>query len=265
MRQATIGKARLINGDCRTALASLKAKSVDCVVTSPPYNIGIKYGAYHDSIPRKEYLSMLDAVAVQLKRVVKDHGSIFINVGYYSKYPCLIFDVHRIFARHFVLQNQIVWVKAISIGNESYGNFKPLNSERYLNNNFEYVFHFTSNGSVPLDRLAVGVPFKYKSNIKRFGHARDRRCKGNVWFLPYRNRSKRLNHPASYPISLPLACMKLHGRVRGTVLDPFVGSGTTLVAAEKLGLHSIGIEIDPAYFNASRLRLLRLLRRKHAA
>jgi site-specific DNA-methyltransferase (adenine-specific) len=158
----------------------------------------------------------------------------------------------------FALQNSIVWVKSISIGEESVGHFKPVNSRRYLNHTHEHVFHFTKEGQNPVDRLAVGVPFKDKSNIARWGHAEDRRCAGDVWFIPYqtiRSKAQRDHHPSPFPVELPGRCIKLHGKERATVLDPFLGVGATLLAAQRLGCRGLGIEIDAGYAEAAAWRL----------
>ena len=96
----------------------------------------------------------------------------------------------------------------------------------------------------------MGVPFKDKSNIARWGHKRDRRCAGNVWFIPYdtvRSKAQKYDHPAGFPVELPNRCIKLHGVKNATVLDPFAGTGTTLVAAEALRCTGIGIELDRHY------------------
>jgi site-specific DNA-methyltransferase (adenine-specific) len=117
---------------------------------------------------------------------------------------------------------------------------------------------------VRLDRLAIGVPFKDKSNIARRGHARDVRCRGNTWFIPYRTvqtKAEKFNHPGTFPVDLPRWCIRLHGKPGATVLDPFAGAGTTLVAAEREGAVGIGIEIDAAYVAVAMERLV-VMRRK---
>jgi site-specific DNA-methyltransferase (adenine-specific) len=158
----------------------------------------------------------------------------------------------------FCLQNSIVWVKSVSIGDDTFGHFKPVNSKRYLNHTHEHVFHFTKDGKTPLDRLAVGVPFKDKSNIARWGHSQDRRCGGDVWFIPYptiRSKAQRDHHPSPFPVELPERCIKLHGGESPLVLDPFLGVGSTLLAAQRLGCRGIGVEIDPGYAEAAAWRL----------
>src|SRR3954468_10590142 len=128
----------------------------------------------------------------------------------------------------FVLQNHILWVKSISIGDTTVGHFKPITSRRYLNHNHEAIFHFTKTGAVELDRLAIGEPFKDKSNIVRWGHKRNRRCAGDVWFIPYptvRSKAQKFDHPAGFPVALPERCIRLHGVRSARVLDPFLGTG----------------------------------------
>ena len=104
--------------------------------------------------------------------MLKDDGSFFLNIAGTSSDPWIAADAANAMRDVFRLQNSIIWVKSISIGEESFGHFKPVNSRRYLNHLHEHVFHFTKEGATPLDRLAVGVPFKDKSNIARWGHAR---------------------------------------------------------------------------------------------
>ena len=67
--------------DCKYGMTFLKEKSVDMVVTSPPYNIGVKYNSYNDNLPTEEYLTWIEDIGVEIKRVLKDDGSFFLNIG----------------------------------------------------------------------------------------------------------------------------------------------------------------------------------------
>jgi site-specific DNA-methyltransferase (adenine-specific) len=163
-------------------------------------------------------------------------------------------------AERFVLQNHIIWVKSVAIAGRTHGHFKPINSKRYLNHTWEHLLHLTKAGETPVDRLAVGVPFQDKSNIRRFGHEEDLRCAGNVWFVPYDTiqdrQRERGSHPATFPVELARRCLRLHGAGEGAlVLDPFLGTGTTLVAARALGITGVGIESDASYAESARRRL----------
>ena len=254
-------KIKLIAGDCLKKLSKFEPESVDVIVTSPPYNLGIKYDLYKDNIKRESYLTFSLKVIIELRRVLKPEGSLFINVAGSCKDPMLPFQlallIHNL---GMVLQNNIVWVKSIAVDSVTKGHFKPIPGKRFLNHNHESVLHFTKNGKVNLDRLGVGVPFSDKSNIKRRGHAKDLRCNGDVWYIPYKTKNKTadtFDHPATYPVELAERCIKLHGNVKKlTVLDPFCGVGSTVVAARNQKCKKvIGIDISKKYITITKARL----------
>ena len=250
-----IDNQQILLGDCLEVLKTIQDKTLDIVITSPPYNLGIKYNTYNDNKSEIEYLTWLHSIFIQIKRALRDDGSIFINVGCSSTKPWISIDVASKLRDLFVLQNRIVWVKSISIGDITYGHFKPINSDRYVNHLYEEIFHFTKNGEVKLDRMAIGAPYMDKNNLKRKSDSLDLRCRGNCWFIPYKtiqSKGQKGNHPAIFPEALVEWCIKLAGYNNDTVVcDPFLGSGTTLVVAKRLGIYGIGIEIDKKYFEYS--------------
>jgi site-specific DNA-methyltransferase (adenine-specific) len=252
------GAHRLIRGDCLRILPTLEAETVDVVVTSPPYNIGISYRGYDDRRAEDEYLDWLIQIAHELRRVMKADGSFFLNISGSSSAPWLPFELIVRLRPLFVLQNHIVWIKSIATKGDAVGHFKPVRGQRFLHHNHEHLFHLTLSGDVKLDRLAIGVPFKDKSNIARRGHAKDLRCRGNTWFIPYdtvQSKAAKFHHPSTFPVALPRWCICLHGRQDPLVLDPFMGTGTTVVAAELEGARGIGIDLDPAYVAIAHTRL----------
>jgi site-specific DNA-methyltransferase (adenine-specific) len=250
---------RLICGDCLTVLPTVDAGSVDVVVTSPPYNLGLTYRGYDDRRTENDYLDWLSHVAGELRRVMKADASFFLNISGSSSAPWLPFELIVRLRPLFVLQNHITWIKSIATRSDSVGHFKPVGGQRFLHHNHEHIFHLTLAGDVKLDRLAIGVPFKDKSNIARRGHAKDLRCRGNTWFIPYdtvQSKAAKFHHPGTFPVALPRWCIRLHGRDNATILDPFMGTGTTLVAAEMERARGIGIELDANYVAIARRRLV---------
>jgi site-specific DNA-methyltransferase (adenine-specific) len=245
-------------------MRELPAEYVDIVVTSPPYNLGIKYTNYNDSRNRDEYLVWSLEWASEVRRVLKKNGSFFLNLGAAPSNPLVPHELIVELKKIFVLQNTFHWIKSITVQKSSgdsisVGHFKPLHSKRFVNDCHEYVFHLTKDGSTQIDRLAVGVPYSDKSNIKRWSHTagRDLRCRGNNWFIPYKtivSRSKQRPHPATFPSELAVNCVKLHGGTASTVmLDPFLGIGHAAIAAKacKIGLF-IGFDIDAEYVRVAR-------------
>mgnify|MGYP006296727483 CR=1 FL=1 len=200
----------------------------------------------------------MDRLGFHLNRVLKDNGSLFFNIGDKPSDDFRSFQVAQEIAKHFKLQNTIHWVKHIAIPEEevNIGHYKPVNSYRYMNNTHEYIFHFTKNNKVKINKLAVGVPYADKSNIKRWKKKKDKRGRGNMWFIPYKTVSKSKKHPASFPIKLPEMCIELHGYNKDTVvLDPFMGSGTVALASQNLGCNYLGFEIDEKYIEVARERI----------
>lgn len=253
--------------DCVTGMKRLPEKSVDLVVTSPPYNLGIKYSKYKDELDSDAYLRWTLEWAGEVKRVLKDNGSFFLNLGGASSNPLFPHEVVLALGEVFVLQNTFHWIKSITIetraGDEiSAGHFKPLNSKRLVNDCHEYVFHLTKIGGVILDRLGVGVSYQDKSNIARWGHTggRDRRCRGNNWFIPYKTikfRAKDRPHPATFPVQLAVNCIRIHGCASDLVmLDPFVGIGHAALAAQECKIKRFyGFDIDEQYVQVARALL----------
>jgi site-specific DNA-methyltransferase (adenine-specific) len=261
----------LLHGDCLAVLPTLPADSIDLVVTSPPYNLGIAYKSFKDTAPREEFLNWCRQWSAEVKRVMTDDGSFFLNVGASPVNPLLPHQLILALTDGadplFTLQNTFHWIKSITIetrANEqiSAGHFKPINSKRFVNDCHEYVFHLTKAGDVPLDRRAAGVPYQDKSNIARWGHTggADLRCRGNTWFIPYetiQSRDKERPHPATFPVALVEQCIRLHGKGEATrLLDPFLGIGTSAVAAHREKISDFtGIELDEHYLETARERL----------
>lgn len=250
--------------------------SMDVIVTSPPYNINKNYRSYVDKKERNEYLSWLSEIARTSYTILKNEASFFLNVSGAPSDSLLPLEVAKaFFDSGYKLQNTIHWIKSISIEKEdlaktgsfsqsknvSLGHFKPIISQRFLNDFHEYIFHFTKDGDVKLDKLAIGVPYQDKSNIGRWKSSKeDKRDRGNVWFIPYQTIRKERPHPAIFPERLPYLCIKLHGIKKGMlVYDPFMGIGNTALACIQLNVNFIGTELDYGYIQSAKERIDNLL------
>ena len=194
-------------------------------------------------------------------------------MGYTNRDPWISMEVALKIKDLMILQNNITWVKSISVPKDTkevvtHGHFKPINSKRYINVTNENIYHFTKTDDIAVDRLSVGVPYKYKCNLKsrKTGKIKaDLRCKGNTWFIPYetiQNKKEKGYHPATFPEGLVEHCVRISGVKKGTILDPFVGSGTTVRVAQKLSqsekdyeLSAIGIDMDETYINYCKQQL----------
>jgi site-specific DNA-methyltransferase (adenine-specific) len=256
--------AQFHHADCLDLFKQLPPHSVDVIVTSPPYNLGINYSRYQDTLSAGDYLAWTSTWIAAATRVLRPDGSLFLNVGAKPSDPWTALDVAQAARPHLRLQNIIHWIKSIAIERSStgaaagltrdlaIGHYKPINSDRFLNDCQEFIFHLTPLGSTSLDRLALGVPYQDQSNVARWRSAADGvRCRGNTWFIPYetiQRRDRDRPHPATFPSKLPEQCLRLHGLSRIEVaMDPFTGLGSTAVACARLGLNFIGADVDEAY------------------
>ena len=168
-----------------TSSRALPEDSIDVVVTSPPYNLGIQYRTYDDGQPQQDYLDWTGRWVAAAARVLAPQGSLFLNVGAKPTEPWTALDVAQAARPHLRLQNIVHWIKSIAIEAEAaggragltedlaVGHYKPINSARFLNDCHEFVFHFTPEGVTRLDRLALGV--KYQDAVERRPLARRRR------------------------------------------------------------------------------------------
>ncbi len=261
-----IGRAtfRFYLGDCVEVLSRLPADCLDAVVTSPPYNLGVRYRTYDDTIPRADYLEWTDAWVRQVAAALAPAGSLFLNLGAKPTDPWTALDVAQAVRPHLRLQNMIHWIKSIAIEKSAaggraglqqdlaVGHYKPINSKRFLHDCQEFIFHFSPEARTPVDRRAIGVNYQDASNISRWQNASGGlRCRGNTWFIPYetiQNREKDRPHPATFPPRLAEMCLRLPGLQRTRmVADPFMGLGSTAVACAQLGLNFVGIEMDERY------------------
>jgi len=247
---------KIICTDCVKGLGDIKPGKLDVVVTSPPYNLGTDYEGYDDSMPREKYLEWMVDVGWAVYQALSDQGSFFVNMGSKPTDPMIPFEVLMVLTRMFKLQNTFHWIKSISIetdkGIQSHGHYKPINSPRFVNDCHEYIFHLTKHGDVPIDRLAVGVPYADETNIKRWSTGAKVRCRGNNWYTPYKTIQSRDNdrpHPATFPVELPEMCFRVHGldRIRWAC-DPFVGIGHSAIAASRVGIPNfVGMDLSPTY------------------
>ena len=270
--QTRRGTLRFYLGDCLEVLRSMTPRSISVIVTSPPYNLGVRYRSYDDTLPRDRYLDWTAAWVKAAAHVLESQGSLFLNVGAKPTDPWTGLDVAQAARAHLQLQNTIHWIKSIAIDQDAagsksglskdlnVGHYKPINSDRFLNDCHEFIFHFTPEGRTALDRRAIGVKYQDPSNITRWrGAAANRRCRGNTWFIPYetiQSRDKDRPHPATFPPRVPEYAVRLHGLGRTKVLlDPFLGLGSSALAAVSLGVDFVGIEIDEHYLKEAIARV----------
>ena len=258
-RPADLAEA-CICGDARH-MTELADNSVALVVTSPPYFAGKQYEEELDreGVPGSylEYLQLLREVLAECKRVLEPGGRIAVNVANLGRKPyrSLAADVMSILQDDLRLlpRGEIVWQKGEGAsGSCAWGSFRsPANP--VLRDVTERVI-VASKGRFgraksPKERRAAGLPSEASIRADDF-----MALTLDVWDIPPESAT-RVQHPAPFPVELPQRLIELYTFTGDLVLDPFLGSGTTVVAAQRTGRVGVGYDLDPAYVALSRQRL----------
>ena len=261
---ASIGNATLYCADCNAVVQSLVDKSIDIVVSSPPYNIGRNYGMYQDR--KTNYLEWQISFWNEVCKKMDNKGHVFLNIQPSRQNPLWCYEL--VSQLDWKVQNTFIWNKRVEIDGYVRGQGTTSKSKKYICNGWEYVFHLTKNGDTEVSQKDSGVgyhPQWAEENAKRFG--KTWRPTVNSWHIPYEtighgSISKELmkgKHPAIFPKKLVEKCIKVTGLKNGVVLDPFVGTGTTCLVAEEMGLNSIGIDIDCDYVTFATKKLQEMM------
>lgn len=244
---------RIEFGDCRELLKTIPDNSVTLVVTSPPYNIGKKYGKYSDKISLEEWKELINDVTKEIYRILKPNGSFFLNLSPIPlrndkeilPLPYIGYDIMK--ENNFKIRNIITWTfnNMQNCTNRLSGRYENIVwGVKDLNN---YIFN--------LDE--VRIPYITKNDKRLVGGIG--RNPTDVWYFDrVNNMTKKkldLTHPTIYPLPMIVRILKMSSNIGDTILDPFAGSGTSLVAAKILNRKAIGFELDTKYKNECERRL----------
>jgi DNA modification methylase len=247
-------------GDARH-MDAVADNSVALVVTSPPYFAGKQYEEELDreGVPGSyiEYLELLRDVFADCKRVLEPGGRIAVNVANLGRKPyrSLSADVMSILQDdlHLLPRGEIIWQKGEGAnGSCAWGSFRSA-ANPVLRDVTERVV-VASKGRFgralsPKERQRDGLPFESSVGADDF-----MALTLDVWDVPP-ERAARVQHPAPFPVELPQRLMELYTYRGDLVVDPFCGSGSTLVAAARSGRDAVGYDLDPAYVKIAQARL----------
>jgi site-specific DNA-methyltransferase (adenine-specific) len=240
------GQILIINEDIFTT-KKIADESIDLIVTSPPYNVDIKYNSHNDQLTYDDYLSFSKRWMKRCHRWLKNDGRFCLNIpldknkgGQQSVGADLTTIAKKI---GFSYHSTVVWNEGNISRRTAWGSWASASAP--------YVI-------TPVELVVV----LYKNAWKKTSGSRKSDISKKE-FMGWTNglwtfngeKKKKTGHPAPFPLELPLRCMKLFSFVGDTVLDPFLGSGSTLVAASQGNRKGIGIEIDPGYCDIAITRI----------
>lgn len=251
-----IGNCQYAIGDCIDVMESMPEKSVNTIVTSPPYNLNKCYGEYNDNCSFSEWEELIDRVAKAAHRILTDNGSFLLNV---SPVPdkktkeIIPLDAiaYFVFKKHgYYLRNSIVW---------HFNNMQ--NCTNRLSGRWEAILWFVkdiNNYQFNLDDIRI--PYITKNDKRLVGGVGRNPTdtwnfdlpESDFWYFDRVNNMTKnklgiSEHPCVFPTTMIERIIKMTTKEGEVVLDPFLGSGTTLVAANNLKRIGLGIELDDKF------------------
>jgi len=232
---------------CKTSekMEELPDNSIHLMVTSPPYNVG---KVYDENLTMNEYRTFLKNIWKEVKRVLVTGGRVCINIANLGRKPYIplhAFIVEDMLDLGFLMRGEVIWNKASS-GSPStaWGSWLSAKNPT-LRDIHEYILVFSK------DTFARENLKQRKSTVTREEFLEFTK---SVWTFSAEPASK-VGHPAPFPIELPHRMIQLYTFKGEVVLDPFIGSGQTAIAAIKTGRHYIGYEINKEYVKLAERRI----------
>ncbi|MDL1971078.1 MAG: site-specific DNA-methyltransferase [Candidatus Desulfofervidaceae bacterium] len=226
-------------------MEELPDNSVHLMVTSPPYNVGKEYD---ENFTLKEYRAFLKRVWYEVYRVLVPGGRVCINIANLGRKPYIplhAYIIEDMFEIGFLMRGEVIWNKASSASpSTAWGSWQSATNPT-LRDVHEYILIFSK------DIFSRKNPQKRESTISRDEFLEFTK---SVWTFPAES-ARKIGHPAPFPIELPYRCIQLYTFKEEVVLDPFMGSGQTAIAALKTKRFYVGYEIDRNYVQLAEKRI----------
>ena len=224
-------------------------ESIDLIVTSPPYNLDIDYKSCNDAQPYNDYLKFTQAWLKRCLKWLKTDGRMCLNIpldknkgGHQSIGPDIIEIAKKV---GFKYHSTIIWNEGNISKSSAWGS--------WMSASCPYVI-----APVELIVLLYKGEWKKTRGSKKSDITRNEFISWTNGVWSFKGESKRkIGHPTPFPVELPKRCIKLFSYVGDTVLDPFMGSGTTVVAAKQNNRHGIGIDFEIDYCQLAMERILK--------
>ncbi len=221
----------------------LPDNSVHLMITSPPYNVGKDYDS---DLDLTEYQQLLEAVMAETYRVLVAGGRACVNIANVGRSPYIPLHAYIVDIAQrcgFLMRGEVIWDKGASAGAScAWGSWRSA-SNPTLRDVHEYILIFCKNSFQ-----------RYPTRQNTIGRDSFMACTKSIWRFNAAS-AKRVGHPAPFPLELPARLIHLYSYAGDIVLDPFMGAGSTAVAAREARRHFVGYEIDAQYVQLANRRL----------
>lgn len=244
---ATVGRAELYASDICEFLEEYQGRQFDVTVTSPPYNLDKEYEGVEDAWAYDDYLAWVERWSALLLEATTDRGRLCLNIPtntFRGGHLPLAADVTKTLQdAGWSYQTEIVWYKQAVSNRTAYGSFKDPSAPNIIMPT-EQILIF-SNGDWIRGKHGRTTDLERDQFLT---WTRD------IWTIQGA-KAKKIGHPAPFPNEIARRLLLLFAYKEDLIFDPFVGSGTTCLAAEQLGMQSVGVDLSDAYITLSEKRL----------
>jgi len=232
-------------------MSEIPDNSVHLMITSPPYNVGKEYDK---DLSLEEYLKLIQNVMKEVYRVLTPGGRVCINIANIGRKPYIPLHAHItqiMLGLGFLMRGEVIWNKSSSAGaSTAWGSWKSANNP-ILRDTHEYILIFSKN------------TFSRKKGCKKDTIAKEEFLEytKSIWSFPAAS-AKKIGHPAPFSEELPRRLIQLYSFEGDVILDPFIGSGQTAIAALKSGRFYIGYDTSNEYCELTKKRVKEITSQK---
>jgi len=249
----------LFNEDCRDTVLCFDNDSIDLVITSPPYNVGIPYDFYEDLMLKEEYFEMIYEIFDLLFTKLVNGGRIAVNIPYEVNFKYQ--DQGRCFisSEYWSILKEIGygWGGIVDLTEKSPHMVKRTAWGSWLSASAPYIYN-------PKECVLLAYKGQWKKMDKGKSYFNDSNKKEFMNYVmgkwPYRAETKKWTE-ANYSLDIPLTALKMLSYENDLIYDPFMGSGTTALACEMMNRQWMGSEISKNYCEVARKRILEITRK----
>lgn len=235
---------KIYNEDCIKGMEKIPDESIDLTITSPPYNLGIKYEGYDDNLSKEEFSEFIQLLCNQLYRITKVGRRVCINVPFITKDGITNARISAdqlvqncLDKAGFIFREKIIWNKKGVSKRTAWGSYQLPSCPWIVYPTELILVYYKKTDRIQVEREKATLS---KKDFKD--------CTYNIWWVELEGEKSK-DHPASFPDEIPRRLINFYSYKGDLILDPFLGVGTTCIVAKMLEREYVGFEQSSIYYD----------------
>ena len=234
----------IICGDCRDLMDKMASDSVDMLITSPPYNLGVEYDSYDDNLELKSYLEFLNDVWKKAYRIIKPGGRIAITIANIRRSPFIpltSYVTQQLIENGYILRGYIYWDKGFESSSTAWGSFQSASNPVLVNDRETIIVGYKNSPKLQHTGTSTITKKEFMTNVQ------------SVWKMNAEHVLK-TTHPAPFPEEMPRRLIRLYTYEHDLIFDPFCGSGTVPFVAKMNNRRYVACDVSEHYCEMAKSR-----------